>query len=66
MIVGKDAQGKAIYGDENPLVLTERRCGASNSLGSTHFNRTYVQWLPSAKDYVTEWIVPEGQYFVLR
>lgn len=67
MIVGKDAQGKAIYGDENPLVLTEKGDVEHQIHWEPRiFNRTYMySGYRQQKDYVTEWIVPEGQYFVL-
>lgn len=43
MIVGKDAQGKAIYGDENPLVLTEKGDVNIKFIGiHAFFNRTYM------------------------
>lgn len=62
MIVGKDAQGKAIYGDENPLVLTEKGDVEHQIHWEPRiFNRTYMySGYRQQKDYVTEWIVPRG------
>ncbi|STO55511.1 signal peptidase I [Canicola haemoglobinophilus] len=67
MIVGRDSQGKAQYGEENPLVLTEKGDVEHQIHWDPQvFNRTYMySGYRQQKDYVTEWVVPEGQYFVL-
>ncbi|QLB13589.1 signal peptidase I [Bisgaardia hudsonensis] len=67
IIIGQERDGSPIYSDEKPLVLTET--GDVEHL--IHWdpqipNATYMyQAYANQENYVTEWVVPEGNYFMM-
>ncbi|PJG83848.1 signal peptidase I [Caviibacterium pharyngocola] len=67
IIIGQDRSGKPIYSAEHPLKLIER----GDVEHEIHWdplppNATYMyQDYVSQQNYITEWVVPEGEYFVM-
>lgn len=67
IIVGQDGSGKPLYSEMRPLRLTEK----GDVVHDIHLdpepplNMYMYKGYSNQRDYTTEWIVPEGEYFVM-
>ncbi|MFU2078695.1 signal peptidase I [Avibacterium endocarditidis] len=67
IIIGQDRQGKPVYSNVHPLKVTE----TGDVTHQIHWdpqppNATYLyQGYRNQQNYITEWVVPEGEYFVM-
>ena len=67
IITGQDRSGKPIYSEIRPLRLTEKG-DVSHDIHwdpEPPLNMYMYKGYSNQRDYTTEWIVPEGQYFVM-
>ena len=67
IITGQDRSGKPIYSEIRPLRLTEKG-DVSHDIHwdpEPPVNMYMYKGYSNQRDYTTEWIVPEGQYFVM-
>ena len=67
IITGQDRSGKPIYSEMHPLRLTEKG-DVSHDIHwdpEPPLNMYMYKGYSNQRDYTTEWIVPEGHYFVM-
>ena len=67
IITGQDRSGKPIYSEIRPLRLTEKGDVSHDIHWDPEplLNMYMYKGYSNQRDYTTEWIVPEGQYFVM-